>query len=314
MDVSICIPTHNEKKALRKTVLEMKETMDKLDYDYEIIIIDDGSTDDSIRDIMDLDVRILRHRRCLGAGVARVNGIKYAQGKYILQTDADDTYPTSEIPEMLESLSEYDMVVGARKYEKAKDWKILRVLMKWIIKRIASYLAESKIPDLNTGLRAYRRDVVMKYIYLYPPSHSIMSTMTLAFLLDKRAVKYVPIEYRERLGKSSFHPLRDTYNYILATTRAITNFSPFRISTKILTVFSLLLIASLARDIYLKNLADTTVLLFLVNIMIFLFGVLFDQITIVRKTISYEIAELKNARQSSRQQVEEDPDIEILKS
>jgi len=313
MDISICIPTHNEKKALRKTVLEMIGTMQKLHYSYEIIVIDDGSTDNSIQDIIDLDVKILRHRRCLGAGVARVNGIKYAQGKYILQTDADDTYPTDEIPEILKELETHDMVVGARKYEKARDWKIFRIIMKRVIKGIASYLSGVKIPDLNSGLRAYRKDVVLRYIYLYPPSHSIMSTMTLAFLMDKRLVKFVPIEYRERLGKSSFHPFNDTYNYILATTRAITNFSPFKITTRILFLTSLLLIASIVRDIYLKNLADTTVVLFLVNILIFFFGILYDQITIVRKTISFEIERLINIKNSTKELVINNPDIEIIK-
>ena len=233
MHISVVIPVYNEEKAIRQTVIELIEHLNMLHFNYEIIIVDDCSYDESIDKIRDLNVKIIKHKKNLGGGVARVNGMKYAEGEIILQTDADGTYPCDKIPEILEAMKNADMVVGARKYEKAKSFKPLRVLVKWFIRKFASFLANENIPDLNTGFRAYRKDVALQYEYLYPSSHSIMSTMTLAFLIDLRNVKFIDIDYRERIGESSFHPIRDTYNYILATLRVITYFNPFKITTQL---------------------------------------------------------------------------------
>ncbi|MFC1555292.1 glycosyltransferase family 2 protein, partial [candidate division KSB1 bacterium] len=176
MDVSVVIPVYNEELAVRETILEIIDALKKTNKTYEIIIVDDNSSDASMEKIKDLDIKIIKHKMNLGGGAARVTGMKYAEGKIILQTDADGTYPCDKIPEILEAMETADMAVGARKYEKAKGFRPLRILVKWFIKRFASYLAGEKIPDLNTGFRAYRRDIALQYVYLYPNSHSIMST------------------------------------------------------------------------------------------------------------------------------------------
>lgn len=157
MDLSVVIPVYNEEMAVRPTILEIQKELDKLDIEYEIIIVDDNSTDSSIERIKELDVKIIKHRRNFGGGVARVNGMKYAAAPIILQTDADGTYPCDKIPEILKEMETADMVIGARKYEKAKGFRPIRVLVKWLIKKFASYLSNADIPDLNTGLRAYRK-------------------------------------------------------------------------------------------------------------------------------------------------------------
>jgi len=219
VDVSVCIPVFNEQLALRGTVLEIQRAMDGLDHAYEILLVDDGSTDGCMDQVRDLDVRIIEHRRNLGGGVARVTAIRHARGQLVLQTDADGTYPCDEIPTMLARMKTADMVIGARRRESAPDWRLLRVATKWTLKTLASLLVGRRIPDLNSGMRVYRREVALRYADLYPSGHSIMTTMTLAFLGDGRVVDFVAIDYNLRKGQSSFHPIRDTYNCLAAIVR-----------------------------------------------------------------------------------------------
>jgi polyisoprenyl-phosphate glycosyltransferase len=315
MDLSVVIPVYNEENAARETILEIINELEKLNIQYEIIIVDDNSTDSSIDSIKDLNIKIIRHKLNRGGGAARITGMRYAEGDIILQTDADGTYPCDKIGKFWQEMKNHDMIIGARKQEKAKGFRPLRILIKWIINKFASYLSNTKIIDLNTGFRAYRKDVAMKYVYLFPNTHSIMSTMTLAFIMDKYRVKFIEIGYRERIGKSSFHPIRDTYNYLLATIRAITNFSPFRITSKISLILFIASIGSLIRDLILKNLADTSILLILVTLIVFIFGILFDQIVTVRKCFELEIATLKSMvdHKSDKETIENDPNIEIIK-
>lgn len=229
LDVSVCIPVFNEKESLFQCVVDIKEMMDSLPYSYEIIIIDDGSSDDCLEKINDIELRIIRHRRNLGAGIARLTGVRHAKGRVILQTDSDGTYPVDKVPDILEKMKTADMVVGARVRESATDWRLLRIAIKWTLKSMASLLSGQYIPDLNSGLRAYDRDLALYYAHLYPPSHSIMSTITLAFLTDRLRVEFVKIDYNKRVGKSTFRPLQDSYNYFLTIIRTIAYFDPLRI-------------------------------------------------------------------------------------
>ena len=230
VDVSVCIPSYNEKQAIRKTVIELLEVMRSLPYSFEIVVIDDGSTDGSLEEIRDLPLRVLRHRRNLGGGVARLTGLRHARGRWILQTDADGTYPVDRVPAMLECMRNgADMVIGARRRESATDWHWLRVFMKWALRSLAGRLAGKDIPDLNSGMRVYDRAAALQFAYLYPTGHSIMSTMTLALMTSGMRVEFEPIDYNVRVGRSTFRPLRDTYNYFVTIVRATTYFDPLRI-------------------------------------------------------------------------------------
>lgn len=302
MDISICVPFYNEVNALRDTILELKETFDKLPYTYEVIVIDDGSTDGSLQSIEDLDVRIIRHSRNLGGGVARLNGIRYATAPIIFQTDADGTYPCEDIPAIMDAMKNSDMVIAARRKESARDWHILRVIMKSMLKYLASVLAGHPIPDLNSGMRAYKKRLALRYAYLYPKGHSIMSTMTLAFISDDLKVNFVDIDYRLRVGKSSFRPIQDTYNYFLTIIRTIIYFDPLRlIIPASLLVFSLAILFSV-RDIYLfSRINNVTIILFLSSLLIALLGILSDQFS----RLSKQIAELNSNTSKHEEWVEE---------
>ena len=138
------------------------------------------------------------------------------------------TYPNHEIPQLVKELDGYDQVVGARTSEQGTV-KFARVPAKWLIRKLASYLVETKIPDLNSGLRAFRADVGRQYLNQLPPGFSCVTTLTMAFLANGYSVKYVPIEYSERAGQSKFHWWKDTKRYVTQVVRMVLSYNPLRV-------------------------------------------------------------------------------------
>jgi len=288
LDVSICVPVYNETLALQDTILELKVAFDKIPYKYEIIVIDDGSSDNCTDSIKDLGVRIVRHKRNLGGGVARLTGMRYARAPLVFQTDADGTYPCEKVPEILERMKTADMVIAARNRESATDWQPLRIFMKWLLKRIAGILAGHQIPDLNSGMRAYSRKLGLRYAYLYPKGHSIMSTMTLAFLTDNLKVDFVEIDYRERLGKSTFRPIQDTYNYLVTIIRTIVYFDPLRLLMPVSLFTLAVTIFFTLRDIILfQRFNSLTVMAWLTTLLVGILAILSDQFSRLSRQIAH---------------------------
>jgi len=288
LDVSICIPVYNETLALRDTVLELKQAFDQLPYRYEILIVDDGSTDNCTESVKDLGVRIIRHKRNLGGGVARLTGIRYAKAPLIFQTDADGTYPCDKTEQIMEGMKKADMIIAARNRESATDWQPLRIFMKWLLKRIASVLAGHQIPDLNSGMRAYNRRLGLRYAYLYPKGHSIMSTMTLAFLTDNLKVGFVEINYRERVGRSTFRPIQDTYNYLVTIIRTVVYFDPLRLLMPVSLITLAATIFFTLRDIFLFDRVNSvTVMAWLTTLLVGILAVLSDQFSRLSRQIAY---------------------------
>jgi glycosyltransferase involved in cell wall biosynthesis len=170
-------------------------------------------------------------RRNGGSGTARRIGTQAARGEIVVWTDADLTYPNERIPELVRLLRDdpsYDQVVGARTSEEGTH-KIFRVPAKWFIRKIAERLTHQRIPDLNSGLRAFRRDVSLPYLRLLPPGFSCVTTITMAFLANQHDIKYVDIAYAKRAGRSKFHFLRDAYRYILQVLRMVMYFDPLKV-------------------------------------------------------------------------------------
>jgi glycosyltransferase involved in cell wall biosynthesis len=288
LDVSVCIPVYNEKLALRKSITELIAIMEKLPYSYEVIVIDDGSSDNCIDQIRDLNVRIIRHRRNLGGGIARLTGVRYATGRIILQSDADCTYPCNKVPEILERMKKADMVIAARKIETAKDFKFLRIVMKSILKKLAGVLAGHYIPDLNSGMRAYDKELALNYAYLYPPGHSIMSTMTLVFIAENLKVEFIEIDYNVRVGKSSFHPIKDTYNYFLTIIRSVVFFDPWKFLMPIVVTLSVMAsILTIRNLIVVRGFGSLPPLLWVADLILFVLAVLSDQFARLSKQMAF---------------------------
>lgn len=227
VDVSIVLPVFNEVTHLEEEIRRIDKAMQDSDYSYEIIVVDDGSTDGSGELAERLEVRTIRFNTNRGAGSARKYGTMSAEGSVVVWTDVDMTYPNDRIPELVAELSGYDQVVGARTTE-AGTLKLIRRPAKWFIRVLASYLSRTKIPDLNSGFRAFRRDVGTQFLHLLPRGFSCVTTITLAFLSNGYSVRYVPIEYMPRAGSSKFHWLADTRRYVLQVIRMVLMHEPIR--------------------------------------------------------------------------------------
>ena len=228
IDVSVVLPVYNEGGHLLDEVKRIQHAMDRSSYTYEIIVVDDGSTDGSgeIAETLD-DVRVIRFATNRGSGSARRYGTMSARGAVTVWTDVDMTYPNQDIPALIDALDGFDQVVGARRTEEGRV-RFLRRPAKWVIRKLASYLSKVPIPDLNSGFRAFRTPVADQFLYLLPRGFSCVTTITMAFLSNGYSIKYVPIEYAERVGKSKFHWIRDTQQFLLQVVRMVLMHEPVR--------------------------------------------------------------------------------------
>lgn len=210
VDVSVVLPVYNERGHLTDEVRRIRRALDRSSYTYEIIAVDDGSTDGSSEELAALeDVHVIRFPTNRGSGTARKAGTLAATGRVVVWTDVDMTYPNDEIPALVAELEGHDQVVGARTSERG-TLRALRVPAKWFLRRLASYLVETPIPDLNSGFRAFRREVGLQFVHVLPKGFSCVTTLTMTFLANGYSVKYVPIPYATRAGRSKFHPWLDT--------------------------------------------------------------------------------------------------------
>lgn len=233
---TVVLPCYNEQDHVLQELERITGSLDASGISYEILAIDDASTDGTLAVLREAaermpHVQVLSFRRNGGSGTARRIGTLRARGEIVVWTDADMTYPNERIPELIELLladPSYDQVVGARTTEEGTH-KWLRVPAKWLIRKIAERLSNQTIPDLNSGLRAFRRSVSLPYLRLLPPGFSCVTTITLAFLQNQHDVHYVPIGYAKRAGTSKFHFVRDAYRYILQVLRMIMYFDPLKV-------------------------------------------------------------------------------------
>jgi glycosyltransferase involved in cell wall biosynthesis len=236
LDVTVVLPCFNEELHVLAEVERISRALDASGYSYELLAIDDASTD-ATAEVLESALgsyprmRLMRFHRNGGSGTARRIGTRDARGEIVVWTDADLTYPNERIPEFVGYLQAnplVDQVVGARTSEEG-TYKLLRVPAKWAIRKLAEFLSGTRIPDLNSGLRAFRREVSLPYLRLLPPGFSCVTTITLAFLSNQRDVHYVPIDYAKRSGESKFHFLRDAYRYLLQVLRMVMYFNPLKV-------------------------------------------------------------------------------------
>jgi glycosyltransferase involved in cell wall biosynthesis len=278
--VSIVVPVYNEEKAIGDDLDTILATMEGSGYTYEVIVVDDGSTDRTADTARAKGVKVIQHPINRGTGAARRTGILQARGEIIVMTDGDGTYPNRDIPRLLGYLPAFDQVVGARTSEQG-TFRFLRAPAKWFIRKLACYLTGMDIPDLNSGLRAFKREVMLKFLYLLPDGFSCVSTMTLAFLCNGYTIKYVPIDYYKRVGRSKFHPVNDTYNYLLTVIRMVMYFNPLKV---FLPTSLILLIWGLAKTIYdntvYRDIRESDVTIIVISIVIGMMGLLADLIVV----------------------------------
>jgi len=233
---TVILPAYNEQDHVLAEVERICAALDASEFTYEVLAIDDASTDGTLAVLREAEqrfdhVKVVPFRRNGGSGTARRIGTQMARGQLVVWTDADMTYPNERIPELLRILRDdptYDQVVGARLTEEGTH-KILRVPAKWLIRKVAERLTNQKIPDLNSGLRAFRRSVALPYLRLLPPGFSCVTTITLSFLSNQHDIKYIEIDYAKRAGSSKFHFVKDAYRYILQVLRMVMYFEPLKV-------------------------------------------------------------------------------------
>ncbi|MFL6240024.1 MAG: glycosyltransferase family 2 protein [Actinomycetes bacterium] len=237
-DVTIVLPVFNEAGHIEAEISRIAAAMDASGFSYDLDVYDDASTDGTREVLARLAesrrfprLRYVARQRNSGPGTVRRLGTQQARGELVAWTDADMSYPNERLPEFITLLRNergIDQVVGARTSE-AGSYRVLRVPTKWVIRRIASYLTAATIPDLNSGMRVFRRDVAQPYLRLLPAGFSCVSTLTLSFLANGHEIRYVPIDYSSRAGRSKFHFIRDAYLYILQVLRMVMYFNPLKV-------------------------------------------------------------------------------------
>jgi polyisoprenyl-phosphate glycosyltransferase len=287
-DVSIVLPTYNEVGHVAEEIARIRAAMDASSYTWEIVAVDDCSSDGT-RELMrelaagDPKIQLIEHRRNLGSGGARRTGTRAARGEVVVWTDVDMTYPNHEIPALVDALEGYDQVVGARTSEEGTK-KALRVPAKWAIRSLAQYLAQTEIPDLNSGFRAFSRERSLPYLHRLPNGFSCVTTLTMSFLTDGLAVGYVDIPYAARAGESKFHWYRDTRKYLLQVVRMILSFEPLRVFMPFGLALLLFGTGKLGYDLITKDLrlATNTLLILFAAFQVISIGLLAD--LVVRAT------------------------------
>ena len=273
--VSVVIPAYNEGPHVAAGVTAVRSILERSGWDFEILVVDDGSSDGTAEAAAGTGVRVLRHSFNRGYGAALKEGISRARHDWILITDADGTYPPESIPELLALADDNDLVVGARTGAEVRV-PLVRRPAKWFLGRLASYLAGRHLPDLNSGLRLMRRDVVERYAHLLPSGFSFTTTITLAMTCNDHPVEYVPINYGARLGHSKIRP-RNAYDFLILILRTIVFFNPLKVFVPLGGAVALLGIGKFIYDVARDNLSESAVLALLGALIIWAVGLLADQ-------------------------------------
>lgn len=277
MSLSIVIPAYNEEGAVKETIEEVREAMDPLDVPYEIIVIDDGSEDRTLEIARETGVKVDTNQVNTGYGASLKRGIKHAQYEYVAIIDADGTYPPRYLPEMLAMCRDQDMVVGDRGAA-MKNVPWVRKPAKWVLNTFASFLAERKLNDLNSGLRVFRKSELVPFIPLLPQKFSFTTTITLCMSCNGKRMIYTPIEYGKRVGKSKIRPV-DFINFLILVLRMTVLFNPLRVFIPLGLALMTLGAVKFVYDIWMDNLSETTIFAFLSALIIWSLGLIADMIS-----------------------------------
>lgn len=276
--VTIIIPAYNEEEGLGKFLEELTGLASKKDW--EVIVIDDGSTDGTAAVIERSGARLCRHPYNKGYGAALKTGIRNATGDIVVMMDSDGQHDPADIEKLIEHIADYEMVVGER--DKSKG---VRGPGKKVLSMVANYLSGMKIPDLNSGFRAFRKETILQFLHICPNGFSFTTTITLAYLRSAYSVKYIPIPAEERVGRpSNVKFFKDGYKTFLLIIRVIVLFNPLKVFVPVSLV---LLAGGTAFTIYgiarFSRAPNIGVLMILTSILLFFMGIMADQISALRR-------------------------------
>jgi glycosyltransferase involved in cell wall biosynthesis len=274
--VTVVIPAFNEAAHVASQVEAVDAVMRASGWVYEIIVVDDGSTDGTAEAAHAPGLgRVVRRQHNRGYGAALKLGVRLAAHDWILITDADGTYPVEAIPGLLARAEENSMVVGSRTGA-VVHVPFVRRPAKWFLNRLASYLAGRHLPDINSGLRLMRKSLINRYEHLLPDGFSFTTTITLSAACNAHPLTYVPIDYHARLGESKIRP-RHAYDFTMLILRTIIFFNPLKVFLPLGAAMAIAALVKLAYDITRDNLSETAVLGVLGALIVWAVGLLADQ-------------------------------------
>lgn len=276
-DLAIILPAFNEAQGIEGTLTRVRQVLADFPFSSEIIVVDDGSTDGTGQKAEAAGVRVMTHAWNQGYGAALKTGIRATRAPAVMIMDADATYEPDAIPRLYARLDGASMVVGTRRLmSDGVAW--VRRPGKWMLNKFASYLVGRHIPDLNSGQRVMKRDVVLRYMHICPSGFSFTSTITLAMLANGHNVIYEPIDYARRAGRSKIRASHFV-SFILLVVRSMVLFNPLKVFLPIGGLAFLAGVAKLVEDLYLWNLSETAVMAFLSAMTIWAVGLLADMIS-----------------------------------
>ena len=277
VELTILLPAYNEEQSIGRTIKKIRQ----LYPDDEILEVDDGSTDNTMKVAMEAGANVWPHPHNIGNGAAIKTGLRCAKGEWVLMMDADGQHDPADIKRLLEQKDDYDMVVGAR--SKGTKASLHRNLANWFYNWLASYVTKFRVKDLTSGFRLVNKERARKFIYLLPNTFSYPSTITMAYLRSGLSIKYVPIQAKARKGKSKIKIFQDGIRFFLIITRVATLFSPFRIFLPVSLIFFFSgLSYYLFTYITQNRFTNMSALLFSSSIIIFMMGLVSEQVSQMR--------------------------------
>lgn len=275
---TVIVPAFNEEQGISETLDRLLESIRDQEEDFEVIVVDDGSTDGTGQLLSARrDIRLVTHRDNYGYGASLKTGIRHARHELIVIADADGTYPLDRIPDLVRLATSADMVVGARTgaHVQYSRW---RRIPKWFLVRFAQWLARRPIPDLNSGLRVFRKKTVERFLNILPDGFSFTTTITLAMLTNRYVVHYEPIDYHPRLGRSKIRPFRDTLAFVQLILRTGMYFAPLRVFLPVAATFFAGFLITLTQDLIRGDLTERTLLLLVAATQLAMFALLADML------------------------------------
>lgn len=229
-NISVVIPCLNEESAIGQTIDNIITVFDQADIlDYEIVVVDDGSTDKTAEIALSKNATVISHPHNLGYGNSLKDGIKAARYNTIVISDADGTYPIDDIPSLFRRYSEgYDMVVGERTGEHLHE-SIYKSPLRKILRWLVEFASGRVIPDINSGLRIFDKRTVVPFYNHLCDTFSFTTSLTLAYMMTNKTILYVPIEYFERIGNTKVRLFKDSVRTLIYIVQSILYYNPLKI-------------------------------------------------------------------------------------
>jgi len=280
--LSVIVPAYHEEAVIASVVDRIHRALSPLRQHYEIIVVDDGSQDQTARHAGEAGAHVISHPYNIGNGAAIKTGIRNATGEVIVMLDGDGQHAPEDIPRLLENVGPYDMVVGARTGKSATD--IHRDIANKVYNWFATYVCGLRIEDLTSGFRAIKADIARGFVYLLPNTFSYPATITLAMVRSGHSLMYVPIKTARRVGKSKIKLLQDGSRFLLIILKIATLFSPLKVFVPVSALMFLLGFGyGLFKVIVLgTRYGPTSAMLMTMSILVFLIGLVSEQVAQLR--------------------------------